>query len=97
LSPWKTKCVKRRIKKDYKYETCKSLDLTLSRFEKDVLQCGVAELNLGDRLLQKMGCATEDYDAIYQQALIEMQLPDFRATWPLVTVWGTKLSHTPAD
>jgi ubiquinone/menaquinone biosynthesis C-methylase UbiE len=40
--------------------------------------------------LQKTGCATEDYDAIYQQALIEMQQPDFRATWRLVTAWGTK-------
>jgi ubiquinone/menaquinone biosynthesis C-methylase UbiE len=40
--------------------------------------------------LQKWGCATEDYDAIYQQALIELQQPDFRATWPLVTAWGTK-------
>ncbi len=40
--------------------------------------------------LQKWGCASEDYDAIYQQAVIEMQQPDFRATWPLVTAWGTK-------
>jgi len=40
--------------------------------------------------LQKWGCTPEDYDAIYQQAVIEMQQPDFRATWPLVTAWGTK-------
>ncbi len=40
--------------------------------------------------LQKMGCASEDYDALYEQALIEMQQPNFRATWPLVTAWGTK-------
>ena len=40
--------------------------------------------------LQKWGCATEDYDAVYQQALIEMQQPDFRAIWPIVTAWGTK-------
>ena len=35
------------------------------------------------------GCASEDYDALYEQALIEMQQPDFRATWPMVTAWGT--------
>jgi len=40
--------------------------------------------------LQKWGCATEDYDAVYQQALIEMQQPDFRAIWPIITAWGTK-------
>ena len=40
--------------------------------------------------LQKWGCASEDYDALYEQALIELQQPDFRATWPLVTAWGTK-------
>jgi ubiquinone/menaquinone biosynthesis C-methylase UbiE len=45
--------------------------------------------------MQKMGCATEDYDAIYQQALIELQQPDFRATWHLVTAWGTKPANTP--
>lgn len=46
--------------------------------------------------LQKWGCTPEDYDTIYQQAIIEMQQPDFRATWPLVTAWGTKPSVTPA-
>ncbi len=45
--------------------------------------------------LQKMGCASEDYDAIYQQAMIELQQPDFRATWYQLTAWGTKASHTP--
>ena len=40
--------------------------------------------------LQKWGCASEDYDALYEQALIEMQQPDFRATWDLLTAWGTK-------
>jgi ubiquinone/menaquinone biosynthesis C-methylase UbiE len=43
--------------------------------------------------LQKWGCASEDYDAIYQQALIEMQQHDFRATWSVVTAWATK--HEP--
>ncbi len=40
--------------------------------------------------LQKMGCASEDYDALREQALIEMQQPDFRATWEILTAWGTK-------
>ncbi len=40
--------------------------------------------------LQKWGCASEDYDALREQALIEMQQPDFRATSQLVTAWGTK-------
>lgn len=39
---------------------------------------------------QKWGCASEDYDAIYQQELIELQQPNFRATWELLTAWGTK-------
>ena len=38
---------------------------------------------------KQWGCASEDYDALYEQALIEMQQPDFRATWPMVTAWGT--------
>jgi hypothetical protein len=45
--------------------------------------------------LQKMGCASEDYAALYEQAMIEMQQPDFRVTWPLVTAWGSK-PDTPA-
>lgn len=40
--------------------------------------------------LQKWGCATEGYDALYEQAMIEMQQPDFHITWSLVTAWGTK-------
>jgi ubiquinone/menaquinone biosynthesis C-methylase UbiE len=44
--------------------------------------------------LQKMGCASEDYDALREQAMIEMQQPDFRVTWPLVTAWGTKPGGT---
>jgi len=39
--------------------------------------------------LKQWGCTSEDYDALYEQALIEMQQPDFRATWPMVTAWGT--------
>jgi ubiquinone/menaquinone biosynthesis C-methylase UbiE len=32
----------------------------------------------------------EDYEAIYQQALVEMRQPDFAATWEMVTTWGYK-------
>lgn len=39
---------------------------------------------------QKWGCAPADYEAIYQQALNEMQQPDFHATWNLLSSWGTK-------
>jgi ubiquinone/menaquinone biosynthesis C-methylase UbiE len=46
---------------------------------------------------QKWGQAPEDYDAITQQALKEMQQPDFVATWVLLSAWGTKpLKHTKA-
>jgi ubiquinone/menaquinone biosynthesis C-methylase UbiE len=31
----------------------------------------------------------EDYEQMYQQMLIEMQQPDFSATWHLLTAWGT--------
>jgi hypothetical protein len=40
--------------------------------------------------IQKWSCASQDYDAVYQQALKEMQQPDFHATWNLLTVWGNK-------
>jgi ubiquinone/menaquinone biosynthesis C-methylase UbiE len=32
----------------------------------------------------------DDYEEVYQQALIEMQQPDFAATWNLLTAWGNK-------
>lgn len=34
----------------------------------------------------------DNYNALYQQALVEMQRPDFTATWKLLTVWA----NTPA-
>lgn len=46
-------------------------------------------IQTGKPFMQKWGCATEEYDALYEQALIEMQQPDFRVLWPLVTAWGT--------
>lgn len=38
--------------------------------------------------LQKWGCVSQDYDAICQQALEEMQQSDFYVISPLVTAWG---------
>jgi ubiquinone/menaquinone biosynthesis C-methylase UbiE len=39
--------------------------------------------------LQKWTRVPENYDAVYQQALIEMQQADFVATWRFVTAWGS--------
>jgi SAM-dependent methyltransferase len=38
--------------------------------------------------LQKWTHLPEDYDDLCHQALIEVQQPDFVATWKFVTVWG---------
>ena len=40
--------------------------------------------------LQKWGCASDDYDAVYQQAMVEIQQRGFRATWDQVITWGAK-------
>jgi ubiquinone/menaquinone biosynthesis C-methylase UbiE len=40
--------------------------------------------------LQKWGCASKDYEAIYQQALKEMHQPDVHTTWNFLTAWGSK-------
>jgi ubiquinone/menaquinone biosynthesis C-methylase UbiE len=39
--------------------------------------------------LQKWTRIPDDYDAIYDQAVIEMQQPDFVATWRFLTAWGS--------
>lgn len=39
--------------------------------------------------LRKWTRVPDDYEAIYQQALTEMQHPDFVATMSLLTAWGT--------
>ena len=39
--------------------------------------------------LQKWGCASQEYDAICQQATKEMQQSDFHVTWNFLTAWGT--------
>ena len=38
--------------------------------------------------IEKWGCASRDYEAICQQALNEMQQPDFYADWDMHTAWG---------
>ncbi len=40
--------------------------------------------------LQKWTRLPDDYDALYQQALAEMERPDFVGQWDLVTVWGVR-------
>lgn len=40
--------------------------------------------------VQKWGCGSDEYDAVYEQALNEMQQSNFYVTWNLLTVWGTK-------
>jgi ubiquinone/menaquinone biosynthesis C-methylase UbiE len=39
--------------------------------------------------LRKWTRVPENYEEIYQQAMREMQQPDFMATWNLLTAWGT--------
>lgn len=38
--------------------------------------------------IRKWTRVPDDYEEIYQQAVMDMQQPDFVATWELVTVWG---------
>jgi len=40
--------------------------------------------------LQKWGCVPANYEEICQQAVREMQQPDFVATWNLLTAWGIR-------
>ena len=39
---------------------------------------------------RKWSSVPDDYEAIYQQALAEIQQPDFVSKWRLLTAWGTK-------
>ena len=41
--------------------------------------------------LEKWGCAPENYDAIYQQALHDMHQADFSSIWNITSVLGTKI------
>jgi ubiquinone/menaquinone biosynthesis C-methylase UbiE len=47
--------------------------------------------------IQKWNCAPNDYDAIYQQALNEMQKSDFHVTWNHLTAWGIKVPSGPKE
>jgi ubiquinone/menaquinone biosynthesis C-methylase UbiE len=38
--------------------------------------------------MRKWSRVPEDYEKLYQQALSEMQHPDFLATWGMLTAWG---------
>ena len=40
--------------------------------------------------VQKWVGLPENYDAMYRQSRKDMKQPEFSATWPLVTVWGSK-------
>ncbi|QBD81596.1 class I SAM-dependent methyltransferase [Ktedonosporobacter rubrisoli] len=40
--------------------------------------------------IRKWGCMSEDYEALYQQSLLERQKSDFYATWHFLTAWGSK-------
>jgi ubiquinone/menaquinone biosynthesis C-methylase UbiE len=39
--------------------------------------------------LRKRMRVPDDYEQIYQNMLVEVQLPDFQATWNVLTAWGT--------
>ncbi|GAC1368600.1 MAG: hypothetical protein PVS3B1_14720 [Ktedonobacteraceae bacterium] len=39
--------------------------------------------------IQKWTKIPPNYETLYQQMLLEMQRPDFVATWRLLTTWGT--------
>ncbi|HTK11727.1 MAG TPA: class I SAM-dependent methyltransferase [Ktedonobacteraceae bacterium] len=42
--------------------------------------------------LRKWARVPENYEEIYQEAICEMQRPDFVATWHLLTAWGRELA-----
>lgn len=44
----------------------------------------------GRSFLEKYGCISSDYDALCQQALLEMHQPDFMITWEFLVMWATR-------
>ncbi len=44
--------------------------------------------------IQKWGCAPEDYDAIYNQALNEIRQTNFQVKWDFLCAWGIKRNIT---
>ena len=45
--------------------------------------------------LRKRGHMPDDYETLCEQALAELQHPDFAGTWELLTAWGTKSRRDP--
>ncbi|HLZ62907.1 MAG TPA: methyltransferase domain-containing protein [Ktedonosporobacter sp.] len=54
------------------------------------VQDGIHMLRTLRPFVQKWGCQSNEYDAIRQHALEEIQRPDFHATWHLLTAWGIR-------
>jgi ubiquinone/menaquinone biosynthesis C-methylase UbiE len=44
--------------------------------------------------LRRYGCEPKDYDALYQQAISDMQKPDFVMTCGLITIWTSNPKQT---
>jgi ubiquinone/menaquinone biosynthesis C-methylase UbiE len=40
--------------------------------------------------IQKWGCLSQNYNAVYEQALDDMQQSNFHSVWTLLTIWGKK-------
>jgi hypothetical protein len=50
-------------------------------------------LDIGFRpFIQKWGCVSSDYDALYSQLLEELRQPTYHSTWKFLTAWGTRLA-----
>ncbi|HLZ57673.1 MAG TPA: class I SAM-dependent methyltransferase [Ktedonosporobacter sp.] len=47
--------------------------------------------------MRKWGRVPADYEAIYQQMLLEMSQPDFEASWTLLTAWGHPIGSAHAQ
>ena len=47
-----------------------------------------ALFHVGFPFLNKWGCVPDNYEVVRQQAIKDMQLPDFVATWTFLTAWG---------
>ncbi len=63
---------------------CRAGTLAGERFAQDVKYL----FRTGLPFFQKWTRIPENYEEIYQQALRDMQKPDFVATWKLLTAWG---------
>ncbi len=59
------------------------------------IEDGIRVLQTLRPFLQKWGCVSKDYNTIRDQALEEIQRPDFCATWHLFTAWGIKPQPKP--